>query len=1293
MASNERKVKMLAEDDKTVILVKGWGEGEGGTYDYEDLDNLPRLIGGDVIKGDVVIKYADLEEDIRSKIDAGIQTVNGKAGKEILLTPSDLGLVEMMRLKGTVETKYSLPTDAEIGDAYYVNDDSTMYCWIEEHGTPDWKNIGRPQIIEFPLADRMSKGTAEDESIVPGAIVMNSLTNKASGKLSVAEGNNTEAKGDYSHAEGWGSVANGNAAHAEGDRTYATEFAHAEGLDTKANGQSSHAEGMSTTASGLHSHVEGVGTRTWGAASHAEGFKTVANGEAAHAEGIGTITASGVAAQHVSGQYNVPDTRAAFIVGGGTDENNRKNLMSINATTGDVRVAGDVYVGCSADGTGGQKVGNDLADRLDKGEGPLSLRMGVLSDTLKATGKGAIAIGANCEASGQYSLAIGDGSIAGGIESHAEGHGSVASGNSAHAEGWETEATAQEAHSEGYHTHATGLHSHAEGMATVSSGQGSHAEGWFSIAEGKYQHVIGQYNVPDDHAKFIVGGGFGQDNRKNLLHLDYPSGDLHIKGDVYIKSNNDSTGGIKLGEGGAFELADRLAKGTGSRAVMINDNGVSGVVEATGSCATTIGCGNKATAAYSLAEGYMTTASNNAAHAEGSNSVASGNVAHAEGHYTEAGPGTGAHSEGISTKATADAAHAEGRNTVAESPQSHAEGYYSDARGESAHAEGFYTFAGPGTGAHSEGMRTQADGEASHAEGSYCYTEKANAHAEGLSTMAHSECQHVQGKYNVRDYDNKYADIVGGGNEQARKNISALDWDGNLHLKGNVFVECEDDSTGGHLIGGGASGNKLYQHIITYDADALPSIGGDNAPIRYTISIIDERDTKMSLAEVKAWIYNHGFRDWRVPQAYPIVGVGTRPGSYNDLVVINTIACPSISGPVGGTLVVSGSITNTGLRTPVNFDIYGGTEKYYAILPLAETIIPEVDVDKFESNNLTTTNKTLVGAINEVALTDEQKKLFAVSKAGDDNLAVGDLTNNIASGQYAIAAGSKTRATGKDTIAFGLSSIAAADYSIAGGFGSHANEGAYYSLAFGNHCNTYVPHSCAMGAYSEAKGEYSFALGYSCKTEQNAQVALGFAPTYGSRAADRAFLIGDASNTAQSNILSLTQLTGNLRVKGDIAGGGADYAEYFEWLDGNPEKEDRVGYMVSLVGDKIKIAEAGDDIVGVISGTATVVGDDPEDYANRYLRDSFGRIIYDEEGRSIENPDYNIDLVYVQRSKRPEWAPVGLLGKLYVRDDGTAEVGDYVKCNSAGIATKSRRRTNMKVLSRVDDNIIRILFK
>ena len=205
------------------------------------------------------------------------------------------------------------------------------------------------------------------------------------------------------------------------------------------------------------------------------------------------------------------------------------------------------------------------------------------------------------------------------------------------------------------------------------------------------------------------------------------------------------------------------------------------------------------------------------------------------------------------------------------------------------------------------------------------------------------------------------------------------------------------------------------------------------------------------------------------------------------------------------------------------------------------------------------------------------------------------------------------------------------------------------------------------------------------------------------------------SDTARSNAYTL-DWSGNATFAGTITSAtGADYAEYFEWLDGNPEEEDRVGYIVKLNGDKIEFANADDDILGIISGTMTVLGDNAEWYwQGKYLTDDFGRVIYEdkaewgkitnpetgeEEDAVIAiypapklNPNYDADMPYENRSIRPEWDAVGMMGKLYVRDDGTAQVNGYVTANN-GIATASGTRTNMRVMERVSENIIRVCLK
>ncbi|WP_340033086.1 peptidase G2 autoproteolytic cleavage domain-containing protein [Bacillus sp. FSL K6-0138] len=137
-----------------------------------------------------------------------------------------------------------------------------------------------------------------------------------------------------------------------------------------------------------------------------------------------------------------------------------------------------------------------------------------------------------------------------------------------------------------------------------------------------------------------------------------------------------------------------------------------------------------------------------------------------------------------------------------------------------------------------------------------------------------------------------------------------------------------------------------------------------------------------------------------------------------------------------------------------------------------------------------------------------------------------------------------------------------------------------------------------------------------------------------------------------------------------------DLAEYFESKDGRKIES---GYLVTLDGDKIRKAEKGDRVLGVISETAGVVMGGAAFYWNdRYLRNEFGGMIYetiiDDSGRKLkipkENPNYNPDLEYIPREERDEWHVVGLIGQVYVRIDETVQAGDRI-VPAGGMGTKS----------------------
>ena len=171
----------------------------------------------------------------------------------------------------------------------------------------------------------------------------------ATGNYSHAQGSLTKATNTSAHAEGDTTIALGIGSHAEGNFTSASNnYSHAEGQYTLASGIGSHAEGTYTTASGDYSHAEGNNTEARGEKSHAEGYDTLASGSHSHAEGNSTIALGNY--QHVQGQYNITSSaESAFIIGNGTADNARRNLVFASGST--FQITGSLLVSGSITGS------------------------------------------------------------------------------------------------------------------------------------------------------------------------------------------------------------------------------------------------------------------------------------------------------------------------------------------------------------------------------------------------------------------------------------------------------------------------------------------------------------------------------------------------------------------------------------------------------------------------------------------------------------------------------------------------------------------------------------------------------------------------------------------------------------------------------------------------------------------------------------------------------------------------------------------------------------------------------
>ena len=190
------------------------------------------------------------------------------------------------------------------------------------------------------------------------------------------------------------------------------------------------------------------------------------------------------------------------------------------------------------------------------------------------------------------------------------------------------------------------------------------------------------------------------------------------------------------------------------------------------------------------------------------------------------------HAEGYKTTANAPYSHAEGMETVASNPSCHAEGSGTTASGNCSHAENTGCIAS-GSNSHAEGYHTIARGEHSHASGNHTIA--------GWEVFA-------LGRYNKKAEDVALVVGNGWGNDsyEYRSDALTLDYSGNLKLAGNLtansprwdYLGAEihgavrfgnnwtSDSTSILLAVGNGADSKNLRDALTLDSDGNLHISG-----------------------------------------------------------------------------------------------------------------------------------------------------------------------------------------------------------------------------------------------------------------------------------------------------------------------------------------------------------------------------------------------------------------------------------------------------------------------------------
>ena len=316
-----------------------------------------------------------------------------------------------------------------------------------------------------------------------------------------------------------------------------------------------------------------------------------------------------------------------------------------------------------------------------------------------------------------------------------------------------------------------------------------------------------------------------------------------------------------------------------------------------------------------------------------------------------------------------------------------------------------------------------------------------------------------------------------------------------------------------------------------------------------------------------------------------------------------------------------------------------------------------------------------------------------ITVTGSQNIALG--------GNCIFLAGWRNTAQGNQCVAMGQDNIVAGTANISLGCGNQVTADAQGGLALGNLNTCKANASLSGGWYTEVQKSSNQSIGYGNHVTVATASCAAFGAYNSYNYTGPYLILGNGTSSARAN--AFRAAAAGVYSSGSYHSSGADYAEYFEWLDGNLNNEDRRGRFVKLDGEKILLAESvEDDILGVVSGNPSVIGDSYEDqWRGQYMTDIYGEPLTedytDEDGTTrkvwVLNPDYNPDKPYVPRSDRQEWSAVGMMGKLIVIDDGTCKPNDYCVPTTGGIATRSEGRVGYRVLSRIDDTHIKVLIK
>lgn len=609
-------------------------------------------------------------------------------------------------------------------------------------------------------------------------------------------------------------------------------------------------------------------------------------------------------------------------------------------------------------------------------------------------------------------------------------------------------------------------------------------------------------------------------------------------------------------------------------------------------------------------------------------------------------------------------AHAEGSDTISSGCNSHAEGMSTTAFGIASHSEGYKTTS-IGMGTHSEGLVTYSSGLGSHSEG-WCTVASYNTHrVKQLNTSETSTTIYIDKKIGMEFFldSTKYPLRI--------QYISLVYEESGVDLVSQNIGYANIISSNGTML----KLDKLMpenEYIVNIKhTDAYTSAYGI-----YSIHAEGIKNIASGTGSHVEGCDNYATGAYTHVEGASNIAFGRQShveGQANVGVYENTHAEGYNTSSIGGSIYYR-AISSNSSTYEVTCELTYGYEDFGYPMDIDPRIHPGISVG-MEALVMSASGKGERNKLKNIIAPNIFRFEFSIGEGvtGVSFAQLGSVTDY----PFEKYSGS-SHSEGEGTSAIVACSHSEGLRSISTGIASHAE-------GYETQANGFASHAEGIGTI--AYNSNSHAQGRSNKKVSDNDI----------------FWIGNGTaDENRSNAFRVTRAGATYGMSA-FNSTGADYAEFFEWVDGNPNNEDRVGRFVTFSDDKIKIANTNDDyILGVISGNPSVIGNSYNDMWNEmYIRDEFNRIVYEDvevlgkpnyiKHRMKINPLYDPNKKYIPREQRPEWSAVGMLGVLSVYDDGTCIVNRYAKVSDNGTATKADN--GYRVLKRVTGNIIKILFR